>query len=293
MDAEELDRYRDIIPDGPDVPVPSLAWQDEQILNRQSGFNRPLLEAHEECGCFHCGRRFPVSLVSDWMEEPGEDDTGICPYCGADALVVGTKERPLSTALLTLLYEAWFKTERDEREKAANFAPKFAGHNDYFRKGIPFRWEVRPEANRPAGDELDTHGNEHAELGEMDIWSVSDPGEFRFDGEGAELPGVYTDVPLGGVWRVRVWKGEPERVLSDEEINALPEDEYLEYLASDAEHYELVRDGETVCLTPWGGGDQARLESLAQEYGDRLMAVFKDGDFRSILLFVPDDEGDK
>ena len=90
-----------------------------------------------------------------------------------------------------------------------------------------------------------------------------------------------------------MWKGEPERVLSDEEVNALPEDEYLEYLASDAEHYELVRDGETVCLTPWGGGDQARLESLAQEYGDRLMAVLKDGDFGSILLFVPDDEGDE
>lgn len=44
MGDEELDRYRDIVSDGPDVQVPGLAWRDEQLLNRQSGFNRVLLE---------------------------------------------------------------------------------------------------------------------------------------------------------------------------------------------------------------------------------------------------------
>lgn len=293
MGDEELDRYRDIVPDGPDVQVPGLAWRDEQLLNRQSGFNRVLLEESGQYGCFHCGRKFPVSLISEWMEEPGEEDTGVCPYCGVDALVVGTSEHPLSTALLTLLYEKWFKAERDERESSANFAPGFASQDDYLRKGIPFRWEYRPEASRPVFDQPDADDGDHAELGDMPVWSVSDPGEFRFDGEGAEMPGVDTDVPLGGVWKVHVWKGEPDRALSDEELNALSEDEYLEYLVSDAEHYELVRDGATVCLTPWGGSDQARLESLAREYGDRLMAVFKSGDFGNIQLFVMDDENNK
>lgn len=130
--------FREIIPDAPDVPVSQVTWAERELLNRQSGFNRSLLEAHETCGCFHCGRRFPTSLVTEWMAEDGQEDTGICPYCGTDALIVGTADIPLSTSLLTRLYEEWFGRELKEREYDPHLlAPPYGNHDDYLRKGIP------------------------------------------------------------------------------------------------------------------------------------------------------------
>lgn len=107
----ELDEYRSIVRDAPGTPAPCVTWHDKQMLNRQTGFNRSLLEAHEMCGCFHCRRRFPTSLVTDWMTEDGHEDTGVCPYCGTDALIVGTEDFPLSTSLLTQLRNEWFSQE--------------------------------------------------------------------------------------------------------------------------------------------------------------------------------------
>ena len=270
LNSGDLDAHRKIVPDEPDVRVPKLGQQDNELLNQQSGFNRSLLEASGKCGCFHCGRKFPVSLIANWMKEPGEEDTGVCPYCGVDALVVGTSKYPLTTALLAILYEKWFEDEQNEQKKDANQAPMFADLDSYYREGAPFQWNLF--ANMLS-------------LGQMGVWSISDPGTFQFDEEGAEFPGVYTQVPLEGMWRVRVRKGRLTDDLSDEELWAMSEKEFENRLNGE-QHYRIERDEISLCLTPWGGSDELRLESLAQEYGDRLMAVFKDGDFWTVRLYA-------
>ncbi len=270
MSANELERYREIIPDKPGTKLPSISWDDKQTLNCQSGFNRPLLEQSDMCGCFHCGRRFPAHLVASWLREPGEEDTGICPYCGEDTLIVGTAEFPLTTALLSMLYEEWFKEERDKREAAATIIPSFAGYDGYFSQGVPFRWE------ESAGRRL---------LREIGIWSIGNPGEGRYDCEGAPEPGVYTDVPLGGVWSLRAWEEEVDDGLTEDEIDALDDEEFWSRVDV-VEHYVLERDGVTVRFTPWSGEEQQGLINLYAEYGDRLIASFKDCGFSKMQIYA-------
>ena len=272
MEKDLLDEYREVLPDACLTLVPSMSWGDRDTLNRQTGFNRHLLESSGECGCFHCGRRFPTSLVSSWMVEPGEDDTGRCPYCNEDTLIVGTEKFPLSTALLTTLYVDWFETEYKERKKLATDIPKFKSYLDYLSKGVPFRWKT-PATRR--------------QLAEIGIWSVGDPGDGRYDCEGAEEPGIYTDASLGGVWHLRAWDEEVDDGLTEEEIEQLDDEAYWNRVDV-VEHYELVRDGEVIHFSPWSGDEQSVIESLYEEHGDKLLATFKDPDFSRLEVFVED-----
>lgn len=154
MEKTSLDAYRKVQPDKRLVIVPPLSWEDREMLSRQTGFNRTLLESSGECGCFYCGRRFPTNLISNWLVEPGEEDTGCCPYCGKDTLIVGTEGFPLSTALLTSLYMDWFASEYERNKHYAFEIPLFKNHLDYLSKGVPFRWKIsapqRPSVEIPA-----------------------------------------------------------------------------------------------------------------------------------------------
>lgn len=178
-----LEDYCEVRPDAPDMPVPQIAWADRNLLNRQTGFNRSLLEAHETYGCFHCGRRFPTSLITDWMTEDGQEDTGVCPYCGTDALVVGAKDLPLSTALLTRRYEEWFDKELKELDKNRGLrALPYHSREEYLRLGIPFRMEpVEPDywdkVERARRWEILENGGSF----QINVWSVGFPGVDRWD----------------------------------------------------------------------------------------------------------------
>lgn len=245
--------FREIIPDAPDVPVSQVTWAERELLNRQSGFNRSLLEAHETCGCFHCGRRFPTSLVTEWMAEDGQEDTGICPYCGTDALIVGTADIPLSTSLLTRLYEEWFGRELKEREYDPHLlAPPYGNHDDYLRKGIPFRMEtVEEERRRIEREELRTNRESLLEGGgsvSVSIWSVGDPGDGRWDCEGTHLPGNASGHDINGTWCV----------------SAYEDDECMD-------HFELATDAITLRFSPWNDREQGMLIELSKRYGKRLM----------------------
>ena len=92
-----------IVPDRPTKTVFKLDYDALQTLNSQSAFNEHQLAKARECGCFHCGSRFPPSWITDWMSELLGERTGLCPFCGRDTLVLGTTSHPLSTALLSLL----------------------------------------------------------------------------------------------------------------------------------------------------------------------------------------------
>lgn len=295
MEKTSLDAYRKVQPDKRLVIVPPLSWEDREMLSRQTGFNRTILESSGECGCFYCGRRFPTNLISNWLVEPGEEDTGCCPYCGKDTLIVGTEEFLLSTALLTSLYMDRFASEYERNKHCAFEIPLFKNHLDYLSKGVPFRWKIsapqRPSVEIPAwsadGQRYPRERGLHA-LAEIPIWSVGDLGDWNFDCEGAEEPGIYTDIPLGGKWRLRVWEEKADGEPSEEEAGHTDDETSWNGIDS-VEHYELVRDGVTVRFSPWSGGDQCLLQSLYEKHGDSLMALFKDPDFSCLEVFV---EGD-
>ena len=121
-----------VVPDEASVKVPHLSYEDRHALNRLTAYGRPTLEGSSlRCGCFHCGSSFVAREITAWMPEEDGADTALCPYCGCDAVLYDTKEFPLSTALLSSMYMEWFKSEYQERETVATYAPLFSGYDDY------------------------------------------------------------------------------------------------------------------------------------------------------------------
>ena len=60
--------------------------------------------------------------------------------CGEDALVVGTEERPLGTALLARMYEEWAEPDL-VLERGLILWPLWPGrmsHDEYLRRGLTF-----------------------------------------------------------------------------------------------------------------------------------------------------------
>lgn len=127
-----------IVPDKPSVPVPYLRYEDKDVLNRLTAYNRTVLGKRyvRQCGCFHCGSRFRADEISEWMHEEDGDDTALCPYCGTDAVVYGTATFPLSTALLSQLYMSWFEEEYRERQKRALLIPGYSNKKTFLKKAF-------------------------------------------------------------------------------------------------------------------------------------------------------------
>ena len=89
----------------------------------------------------------------------------------------------------------------------------------------------------------------------------------------------------GGVWSLRAWEEEVDDGLTEEEIDALDDEEFWSRVDV-IEHYELERDNVTVRFTPWSGEEQQELIDLYAEYGERLIASFKDGSFSTLQIYV-------
>lgn len=48
--------------------------------------NRKLLKRYKDCICLYCGKEYPYTKVSAWVQDEPEI-TAICPFCGVDAVV--------------------------------------------------------------------------------------------------------------------------------------------------------------------------------------------------------------
>ena len=251
MAGSSLDGRLEARSDGLRADAPVVTWRDKVELNKQSGFNRRLIEGAKECGCFHCCRRFPPQLVTDWMKEPGEEDTGLCPYCGVDALIVGSKEFPLSTGLLEALRTEWF-------EPLPKSKPK-------------------PPSNPPRPVKA---GEEPLPL-EVTLWSISNPDAPLLDCEGEPKPGVYTDVSLVGKWHLCVWEEELEDQNCEED-----EVYWVNVITGPIEHFELKRDGVILRFSPWSDHEQASIKALCKKYGEELMAEIEVSDPTDIKMRV-------
>lgn len=246
---------RNIIEDDVTMKVPRLHHKDYYVLNSQSAYNRRLVEESRECGCFHCGSRFAGSEITEWLKETDGDDTALCPYCGVDAVIVGTDRLPLSTALLSMLYGDWFSNECKKAVENCTYAPTYSDYTDYYRKGVPFRLENDEDMKL---------------VGEVDLWvpaSIAALMNEEFDMNEPIDPKEREFEEVGGVVSIKAYfneKGHYTCEIKDEYGNRLPR-------------------------APFRGEDQDALLELTEKYGDSLRGVLlpnvrRDG----MRLFVED-----
>lgn len=128
-----------VVPDKCSVSIPALGYGGAEALNRLTAHNKSKLKKRSRvCGCFRCGSRFRADEVDRFLIEEHGEDTALCPYCGEDAVIIGTAKFPLSTALLSLLYMHWYPAEYKERKKHALIIPDHTNESSYLRKGVPF-----------------------------------------------------------------------------------------------------------------------------------------------------------
>jgi hypothetical protein len=73
-------------------------------LHRHTRANRMELEASEVCGCIACERIYFPSEIVRWVDE----ETAMCPHCGADAVVGSASGIPIMPGVLRRAHERWF-----------------------------------------------------------------------------------------------------------------------------------------------------------------------------------------
>lgn len=69
--------------------------------------NRQFIENSQNCGCFHCGRIFPGSDITQWIDG---GKTARCPHCGVDSLLPEDCGHPVTDEFLKQMNEYWFQT---------------------------------------------------------------------------------------------------------------------------------------------------------------------------------------
>lgn len=65
---------------------------------------RDVVLASVECGCFHCGAKFPPAEIDEWWDK---DSCAVCPKCGIDS-VIGDKQHGLGGDFLAEMEHYWF-----------------------------------------------------------------------------------------------------------------------------------------------------------------------------------------
>lgn len=244
---------RHVVEDASTLQIPHLSYEDHVTLNRQTAFNRTQVERAAACGCFKCGSTFAGRDVTSWIEEADGEDTALCPYCETDAVIVGTDEHPLSTALLSLLYKRWFSEEFKERVKTATYAPPFSDMDDYLRKGVPFLLAVDPDVEV---------------VGEIGLF----PLEIMDDSWGNVHDNDVFAHAMGEI--SHRWRGGTVYVRTN--------DRY----PGSGDVRLVTADGGALPYEPWSGGEMDLVGQLAKKYGDALKGVIVGGSGASMKLIV-------
>lgn len=238
---------------------PTVLPDDDQCraLNIQTAHNKTRLLSSELCGCFHCGELFSPRHIRGWLLEKYGEDTGRCPYCGVDALVTGLENAPLTKAVLASLYVKWFSAEYKELEKIATYVPLFYGHDDYFKRGIPYLLSQSLVVTK--------------RLGEIPLWrggAFDDeyPWLRETDASFEKLCSAEDDIDVesGGVVRVRAYFDEEGYYCSD----------------------FINEEGRKLPFEPWTGSGQDLLLRLTAEYGNSLKGIIKSPNSQNVELFI-------
>ena len=78
--------------------------------HKHSSNHRPELERSEVCGCFYCLAVFPLSKVSEWIDEVNDiGTTAMCPECGIDSVIGAASGFPITVEFLGSMGAYWFE----------------------------------------------------------------------------------------------------------------------------------------------------------------------------------------
>lgn len=58
------------------------------------------------CSCFFCFEIYSPLEITEWL--PDETGTGLCPYCGVDAVIGSCSGFPMELDFLKSMHEYWF-----------------------------------------------------------------------------------------------------------------------------------------------------------------------------------------
>lgn len=81
--------------------------EEDEILEahkHSANHKRELLKS-KICGCFFCGKIFPPTEITDWIDK---DQTALCPHCTIDAVIGESSGSPLTKEFLEKMRDYWF-----------------------------------------------------------------------------------------------------------------------------------------------------------------------------------------
>lgn len=73
--------------------------------HKASSHHRKLVQASEQCGCFHCLSVFKSGQVREWTDQ---GETALCPDCGIDSVLPAAAGYALSQEFLKAMERHWF-----------------------------------------------------------------------------------------------------------------------------------------------------------------------------------------
>lgn len=77
------------------------------MMAHHAGFrNYMQIALSEECGCFHCLKKFPPYAIKIWADK---GETALCPYCGMDSVLADRSGFPLTEEFLTAMKKRFFR----------------------------------------------------------------------------------------------------------------------------------------------------------------------------------------
>ena len=94
-----------------------------EAAHKHSSRHRAELAESDQCGCFHCREIFPPERTLDWTDG---GDSGLCPYCGIDAVIGSAAGFPITPAFLREMQLYWFR-DRPWPSRAAFFLHSILG----------------------------------------------------------------------------------------------------------------------------------------------------------------------
>ena len=89
-----------------------MANPDYIKAHKFSSNHRSQLESSERCGCFYCLSIFKPKDVREWIKEPQDGETAICPKCGVDAVIDSISGFKITKQFLPAMSDYWFSLER-------------------------------------------------------------------------------------------------------------------------------------------------------------------------------------
>ena len=70
--------------------------------------NSSILDNNQLCGCFYCIKTFTANKIKDWIIEPDDSKTAICPYCGIDSVIGENTGFEITEVFLQKMHKYWF-----------------------------------------------------------------------------------------------------------------------------------------------------------------------------------------